>query len=136
MPSTVWQNAKFCLRNLFQLSRYTEAGLLQTLATHLGVVWFVVVIWRRQTLAFILGGLVIGVGGFTYDQIALTPSDGAHVATLLLTWGGFGTSLVLTLWQVLNLHKSRTFGEDQTQLYTLSRRFFMEQPPMAASRII
>jgi hypothetical protein len=125
----VWQNAKFCLRNLFRLSRYTDAGLLQTLVTHLGVVWFVVAIWRRQTLVFILGGLVIGVGGFAYDQIVQTPSDNVHLATLALTWGGFGTSVVLTLWQVLNLHRSRAFGDDQTQLHTLSRRFFMEPPP-------
>ena len=90
MPSMFRQNLRFCLSNLFRLSRYFENGLLRTLATHLGVVWFVVSVWRRHELAIVLGGLAVGGAAFAYDRIALAPSEGEHLVALALTWGGWG----------------------------------------------
>ena len=121
--------ARYCLSNLFSLSRYTDILFLRTLSTHLHVVRFVGRIWRRNDWKIIIGGLVVAVLAFLYDRLSQDASGNVHWIAQALTWLGLLTSLLAALNKLTNLHKSRVFGTRRGDRLTLTRRFFMELPP-------
>ncbi|MCC5971177.1 MAG: hypothetical protein JJU15_14635 [Pararhodobacter sp.] len=129
MSSMFSARFRYCLSNIFSLSRYTDILLLRTISTHLHVVRFVGKVWRRNDWKFIVGGLVVGFLAFLYDQISQSASENYHWIAQSMTWLGFGTSFIVAANKLTNLHKSRIFGTKREERLTLTRRFFMELPP-------
>lgn len=120
---------RYCLSNLFSLSRYTDILPLRTVSTHLHVVRFVGKVWRRHDWKVIIAGFAIGLMAFLYDHFSQITNDNTHWIAQTITWLGFGTSLVVAINKLTNLHKSRIFGTSRGDRLTLTRRFFMELPP-------
>lgn len=129
MSSMFSARFRYCLSNLFSLSRYTDILLLRTISTHLHVVRFVGKVWRRNDWKFIVGGLIVGLVAFLYDHISQNAADNAHWIAQAITWLGFGTSFFVAVSKLTNLHKSKIFGTKRGDRLTLTRRFFMEMPP-------
>ncbi|MBK5926319.1 hypothetical protein CCR87_02940 [Rhodobaculum claviforme] len=126
---TLSENLRFELSRLSRLARYSEFGPIQALGTHLGVVGFIMRVWRRHELPLMLGGAGFSVAMFAVDGYLLPSAGTQHVAAQVLGWGSLASSVGLALWRVLNLHRPRKHEDGQSQRATLSRRFFMEPPP-------
>lgn len=129
MPRILSERARYCLSNLFSLTRYTDILVVRTLSTHAHVAVFVGRIWRRNDWKIILGGLIVSAAAFLYDRTLSSENDTQHLITVIIGVGGLLASFWVAFIKLANLHRSTIFGGKKKERLTLSRRFFMELPP-------